>query len=54
MVLLLPSLCSSVYILLASAGMAYAARAFASLLDASSVAIYFQKQIRYFALKSKV
>ena len=53
MVLLLPSLCPSICVSLALGGMARAAPAFASLLDASSVAIHFQKQIGYFALKTK-
>lgn len=41
MVLLLPSLCSSVYVLLAWADTAPAAPAFAGLLGTSSVVIYF-------------
>lgn len=50
MVLLLPSLCSPVYISMTLAGMVQAAPAFVTLLEASSVAIYFlkTKQVLYF------
>lgn len=52
MVLLLPSLRSSICVSLASAGMPRATPAFASLLDASSVAIYFLKTNQVFCFEN--